>query len=232
MIIYTNRERGIRDGNSRNEALSSINDALEDLERKGSNWSEKRLHSEIKKIVGEYGRFIDTKVNRKKTGPHLSWRFNDRKIREAERTDGTYILLSTDETLSAKDVVNQYLEKDFIEKVFRTMKTTEEVEPVRHRLEVRVRAYLFVCLLAYRLLAYLQHKMGSISKKNDTWERADSLLDELGRVERMKVKLGHQVKTWYLNIPQKTDKTLKEIGMGDLFVETTETDFSSVGGKD
>jgi len=232
LIIYTNRERGVRDANSRNEALSSINDALEDLEKKGSSWSEKRLHSEIKKIVGEYGRFINTKVSRKKTGARISWKFNTRKIREAERTDGTYVLLSTDESLSAKDVVNQYLEKDFIEKVFRTMKTTEEVEPVRHRLEERVRAYLFVCVLAYRLLAYLQHKMRSISTKNDTWERADSLLDELGRVERMKVKLGRQVKTWYLNIPQKTEKTLKEIEMGDLFVETTETDFSDVGGKD
>ena len=134
--------------------------------------------------------------------------------------------------MTEKEVVNQYLEKDFIEKVFRTLKTTEDVEPVRHRLEERVRAYLFVCVLAYRLIAYLQYKMSLISNKDDTWESADTLLDELGRVERVKVKLGRQAKTWYLNVPKKTEKTLKKIGMGDLFVETTETDFNPVGGKD
>jgi transposase len=34
LILYTNRERGIKDANSRNEALSLINDALIDLEEK------------------------------------------------------------------------------------------------------------------------------------------------------------------------------------------------------
>ncbi|MEA2076023.1 MAG: hypothetical protein U9O85_09915 [Euryarchaeota archaeon] len=37
-----------------------------------------------------------------------------------------------------------YLEKDFIEKVFRVLKTQEEVEPVRHRLEHRVCKGVFV----------------------------------------------------------------------------------------
>ena len=232
LIVYMNRERGVKDANSRNEALLSINEALSDLNKNGSDWSEKRLHAEIKKIVGEYGRFVDTRVSRKGTGPRISWKFNDRKIREAEKMDGTYLLLSTDMKLSAREVVNQYLEKDFIEKVFRTLKTKEELEPVRHRLESRVRGYLFVCVLAYRLISYLQHKMREISDKNDTWERADSLLAELERVERVRIKLGHQVKIWYLNVPKKTEKTLKELGLGDLFKETTETDFSDVGGKD
>jgi len=58
-----------------------------------------------------------------------------------------------------------YLEKDFIEKVFRVLKSHEEIEPVRHRLEQRVRAYIFVCMLAYRLLAVLQWKLKSASQK-------------------------------------------------------------------
>ena len=40
------------------------------------------------------------------------------------------------------------------------------------------------------------------------------------------------MKIWYLNIPKKTEKILKELGLVDLFKETTETDFSDVGGKD
>ena len=48
-----------------------------------------------------------------------------------------------------------YLEKDFVEKVFRTIKTQEEIVPVRHRLERMVRAYVFVMVTAYRLIAAL-----------------------------------------------------------------------------
>lgn len=231
LTIYTNREKGIKDANSRNEALSSIESGLIELKEEGSNWSEKKLHAEIKKIIGEYGRFVTATVSRKGNGPRIKWKFNNREINETEMMDGKYMLLSTDASLSPKEIVNIYLEKDFIEKVFRTLKTTEQIEPVRHRLEERVRAYIFVCVLAYRLLAYLQYRLGMISKKEDTWEGADSLLSELERVERVQVKLGHQVKTWYLNLQKKTSKTLDEMGIEDLFIEKTEVDFRYVGGN-
>lgn len=231
LIVYTNRERGVRDGNSRNEAIVSIVEALTELSEYGSKWTEKKLHKEIRKIVGDYKQFIEVRVRRKGDGPRLSWNIKEREINKAERADGKYLLLSTNESLSAKDVVRTYLEKDFIEKVFRTLKTSEEVEPVRHRLEERVRAYLFVCVLAYRLIAYLQHRLRETPDKDDSWESAYSLLDELGRVERVQVKLGNRVKTWYLNLSDKTKEKLKKMGFDDLFRETTEVDLTSVGGK-
>ena len=39
-----------------------------------------------------------------------------------------------------------YFEKDLWRPVFRTLKTSEEMEPVRHRFERRVRVYIFVCV--------------------------------------------------------------------------------------
>ena len=72
---------------------------------------------------------------------------------------GMYALLCTDSRLSAPEVVEQYLGKDFVEKAFRTWKSGIEVEPVRHRRERRVRAYLFVCSLAYRLEMALRWKL-------------------------------------------------------------------------
>jgi transposase len=112
-----------------------------------------------------------------------------------------------------------YLEKDFIEKVFRTLKTLEEIEPVRHRLEQRVRAYIFVCMMAYRLLAVLQWMLKDAYRKDDSWESAFSLLQDLARVERVDVKFGHEIKTWYLNLTQETNSILKNIGFKGLFKE-------------
>ena len=76
-----------------------------------------------------------------------------------------------------------YLEKDFIEKVFRVLKTQKEVEPVRHRLEHRVKAYLFVCMLAYRLRAVLQWKLKEASGKEGAWESADMFLRDMAVIQ-------------------------------------------------
>ena len=100
----------------------------------------------------------------------------------------------TDPTLSVKEVVDTYLEKDFIEKGFRAMKTDEEMEPVRHYRERRVRAYEFVQVLALRLRAALRWslKEEAAKAKVNPWEYEEDLLKTLGRVERVEVTLGRE----------------------------------------
>jgi hypothetical protein len=102
--------------------------------------------------------------------------------------------------------------KDFVETVFRTLKTSEEMEPVRHRLENRARVYIFVCVLAYRLLAELQWRLDKFSERKGVWKDADAFIHDLERVERVEVRLGHQVKNWHLNLTGISDKTLEMIG--------------------
>jgi transposase len=225
LTIYTNREREVHEANSRNEALASIGEALQLLAQDESLKEEKKIRAKAKKIIGEFDKYVDFSISRKSNTPRLKWKINMKEVKEAEKVDGKYILLSTNPALSAKDVVNAYIEKDFIEKVFCTLKTSEKVEPIRHRLENRVRAYLFVCVLAYRLLAALHYSLQSIADKDNAWEHAGSLLARLGRVERVNVRLGQQVTTWYLNITNDDKKTLKKMGFGDLLKEKTEVDF-------
>jgi transposase len=226
LTVYANRERELHDSDTRNETLLSIEEALQSLANIDPSISEKEIREKAKKIIGGYSEFIEFSVSRKRDTPRVKWRVKRKEVREAEKLDGKYILLSTDASLSAKEVVNAYVEKDFIEKVFCILKTCEEMEPVRHRLENRVRAYLFVCVLAYRLLAALQHNLQLISDKdNSNWESANSFLVRLGRVERVNVRLGQQVKTWYLNITRKDQQTLKKLGFKDLLKETIEVNF-------
>jgi hypothetical protein len=99
------------------------------------------------------------------------------------------------------------------------------MEPVRHRLERRVRAYMFVCVLAYRLLADLQYRLKMISNQEDTWESTDVFLRGLGMVERVQVRLGHQVKIWYLNLTKKNKETLRKMGLQNLLKESVDVDF-------
>ena len=220
-IVYANRERSVKDADARNEALSVIGESLNELSQTGKDWSEKRLHDRIKNIVGQWSGFIDASVRRKKDGPRIEWSYDRQRLRSAEKYDGKWLILSTDYSLNANNAVNMYLEKDFIEKVFRVLKTHEEVEPVRHRLEHRVKAYLFVCMLAYRLLAVLQWKLKEASGKEGSWESADMFLRDLAVVQRVEVRFGNEVKTWYLNMTDSVSARLKEIGMSALFKEET-----------
>ena len=84
-----------------------------------------------------------------------------------------------------------------------------------------MKAYLFVCMLAYRLLAVLQWKLKEASGKEGSWESADMFLRDLAVVQRVEVRFGNEVKTWYLNMTDSVSARLKEIGMSALFKEET-----------
>ncbi|MCK4733081.1 MAG: hypothetical protein KAT65_11555 [Methanophagales archaeon] len=55
----------------------------------------------------------------------------------------------------------------------------------------------------------------------DSWERADALLHARGRVERVEVTFGNEIRTWYLNVTKEITDTLKELGAKELLKEET-----------
>ena len=76
-----------------------------------------------------------------------------------------------------------------------------------------------------RLLADLQWHLQKTLDSKDVWNEADVFLHDLERVERIQVRLGHQVKTWNLNLTGKSQKTLEMMGFKDLLKDTIEVDF-------
>ena len=220
VVVYTNAERAMDDRGERNRALSHIATALTALSEKGKDWSEGKLHAAIGEVLGEWKEFVQVRVRRGGEGPRVVWAYRDRVVKDAARQDGKYALLCTDPRLSAREVVEQYLGKDFVEKAFRTWKSGIEVEPVRHRRERRVRAYLFVCSLAYRLEMALRWKLleGRV-QLSDVAEYQERLLEDLSRVERTEVRLGAQSRTWYLNVTDHVKDGLRRLKCPQLLDE-------------
>lgn len=83
---------------------------------------------------------------------------NDAAIAQAERYDG-YSLLFTTNKQSTAESVKAYFDKDLVEKAFRTLKGITHLRPVRHWLEQRVRAHVFICYISYLLLSVLNYKL-------------------------------------------------------------------------
>jgi transposase len=73
--------------------------------------------------------------------------------------DGIYVLRTslTDSELESGQVVRSYKQLKVVERAFRTFKGPElEIRPIHHRLEDRVRAHVFLCMLAYYLTWHLR----------------------------------------------------------------------------
>jgi transposase len=52
--------------------------------------------------------------------------------------------------MSAPDAVRSYKALTQVERAFRSLKTVDlKIRPIHHRLESRVRAHIFLCMLSY-----------------------------------------------------------------------------------
>jgi hypothetical protein len=72
--------------------------------------------------------------------------------------DGIYVLRTSvpDAALDAPEVVRAYKQLKEVERAFRTLKGPLELRPIHHRLEDRVRAHVFLCMLSYHLAWHLR----------------------------------------------------------------------------
>src|ERR1700687_242932 len=84
----------------------------------------------------------------------FGWQRNETKIAEEAALDGMYVVrTSVDQSaLSASCAVERYKDLGAVEQAFRCFKTVDlKARPIHHRLEGRVRAHVFLCMLAYYL---------------------------------------------------------------------------------
>jgi len=83
---------------------------------------------------------------------HFSYAFDEEKIAAEAALDGIYVIRTSlaAERISDEDAVRSYKLLTQVERAFRSMKTMDlQVRPIHHRLEGRVRAHIFLCMLAY-----------------------------------------------------------------------------------
>ena len=90
---------------------------------------------------------------------------------EAEAAlDGIYILRTslTDSKLSSADVVRSYKNLEQAERAFKTFKGPElQIRPIHHHREDRVRAHIFLCMLAYYLTWHLKQAWAPLIFKDE-----------------------------------------------------------------
>ena len=100
-------------------------------------------------------------VNKYKVAKHFKltiedtcfdWAIDTDKVAAEAALDGIYVLRTSlpAQRMSAEETVRSYKRLTLVERAFRSFKTMDlEIRPIHHRLEKRVRAHIFLCMLAY-----------------------------------------------------------------------------------
>jgi transposase len=91
----------------------------------------------------------------------FSFRRKTEQIAQEAALDGIYVLRTSASgtELQAPDVVRAYKQLKEVERGFRTLKGPLELRPIHHRLEDRVKAHVFLCMLAYHLGWHLRRAL-------------------------------------------------------------------------
>lgn len=110
------------------------------------------------KVVGKYkmAKHFELEIADKS----FSYERNTAQIEAEALLDGIYVLRTGEprSRIDAPAVVRAYKQLKVNERAFRSMKAPElEIRPVHHRLETRVRAHVFLCMLAY----YVQYELAA-----------------------------------------------------------------------
>jgi len=99
------------------------------------------------------------------TDDSLTFERDSSAIEGEAALDGIYVIRTSvsAETLGAEEVVRAYKDLAEVEQAFRVMKGFAlEVGPIRHRLEERVRAHVFLCMLAYYVRSHMEKALASL----------------------------------------------------------------------
>jgi transposase len=113
----------------------------------------------------------------------FSYAIDEDKKRYLELLDGK-LLLVTNTTAPAAEVVQRYKSLADIEQGFKVLKSDIEIGPVYHRLPQRIRSHALVCFMA--LILYRVMRMRLVTAKRS--ESPTTLLEQLRRIHQQTVQ--------------------------------------------
>jgi len=88
----------------------------------------------------------------------LSWQEDMEKKAIAEKLDGSYVLRTDRQDLTADEIWRTYMLLTRVEAAFRSMKSPLMERPIFHHLKRRTQTHIFLCILAYHLLAAIEKR--------------------------------------------------------------------------
>ena len=137
-----------------------------------------------------------------KVGKHLTWKIDDnaftfeideKKVAEEAALDGIYVIRTSlaKEEITAEAAVLNYKKLAEVERAFRTLKGVDlHVRPIRHRLEARVKAHIFLSMLSYYVQWHMIEAWAPLTFADEAGPSAARLADPVAPAQRSQAALA------------------------------------------
>jgi len=138
----------------------------------------------------------------------VTWNWHKPELKAAMARDGAYLLLSDQTSWTAEQLWSTYIQLTRAEDTFRTLKSQELLRPIWHHLGNRVKAHVFVCVLAYVLWKALERML-----------RGTGLRTIIRKPDERRGKASPQDRP--LSVAMAL-KRMHDIQIGDILLETVD----------
>jgi transposase len=166
---------------------------LQDLEKlkrrieKGRLKRADKIHQAVGRLKERYPRVARYyAIEPDAGGKSLNWCEDSDKKARAKKLDGTYILKTDRQDLTTDQIWRSYILLTRVEDAFRDMKSPLMERPIFHQLKHRTQTHIFLCVLAYHLLAVIEQYFLD-QGIHTSW---DTLRDELSTHQVVTVALA------------------------------------------
>jgi hypothetical protein len=166
LIVCRNRELAAERGRKREELLAATERELLRIQAQV-----RRRHSPLRSAA-EIGLAVGGVVNSRKMhfaveirDGHFAFQRRTQQIEQEARLDGIYVIRTSvpAEQLDANEAVQAYKDLSRVERAFRSLKTVDlDIRPIRHWTAPRVRAHVFLCMLAYHVEWHLRDALAPL----------------------------------------------------------------------
>ncbi len=147
----------------------------------------------------------------------LHWTLDEAKIARESRLDGCYIIRATvsKEVMDTQNVVRTYKSLGEVERAFRNLKTAMlEMRPVYHKKDERIRAHVFLCMLAYYVQWHMHKALAPLCQSDgEGGERAWSFQ---GVIDTLKAITCNDVRMNNIEFQQNAQPTLEQTKILEL----------------
>ena len=158
--LCRNPESAQRETHTRDALMKRAAKALDQIVSRKKRATPELIGAQVGKVLlkTRMGKLIDWNV----TDGRLEWRWKKTRLNDEQALDGCYIIRTTVQAwrMDKQKVVETYKQLALVEQAFRNIKTVQlEVRPIHHKLDDRICAHIFLCMLAYYLQWHLQKRL-------------------------------------------------------------------------
>jgi transposase len=162
------KDRAIRETQEA-KLIADLN-KLQQRVAKGRLKEENKIQRAIGRLQERYPRVARYyEVSYDSADKNLSWKELADKKAVAKKLDGSYVLKTDRQDLSADEIWRTYILLTRVEDAFRDIKSPLMERPIFHHLQDRTQTHIFLCVLAYHLLAAIEHRFLQAGVHTSWW---------------------------------------------------------------